>query len=1145
MHTGLHTVRAGILMRPLPFAGAAWILLFSALNLSGQGYLGGIRGTLRDAGGIIPGATVVLIDEATNEARTTVTNQKGEYAFPNLQPGTYTLRTQVEGFKPFERARLEVGVSTFLVVDVSLEVGSVTESITVTAESPVLNVANASVASSLKSVELTTLPTVSRNPFFLSITTPNVLPSGIPQFTRMLDQNATAALSIAGGPRGANNYTLDGVSITNLLNRAVIIPSIEGIEEVKVQVSTYDAEMGRTGGGVFNTIHRRGSNEWHGSGLIQNRPNWGVGQLYFEKQAGEPKLDSSYWLYAGSAGGPIAREKTFFWAAMEGLHESPTRNTVLILPSAAQARGDFAQSGRTIYDPLTTRPDPDHPGQFVRDPFPGNVIPNNRLNAVGINIAAFLAARGSGALSASANAPADAQQASLNLNHRFNDEYSLSGTYMFYDSTEGFEEYYGGPSEPFIGDVVRRVHLMALNNTILPTPDTVLTFRYGYLSYDDDYRTPDYDPAQLGFSPSFLNQITQNVFPEFFVDGYGFQGGWASDDVRYYSHTVNGTVSKFLGSHTLKLGGDYRRIGVNQFFGQATAGTYSFDAGFTAGPDPNDPDPTSGDSLASLLLGYPSSGYIYVGTPRDQFVNYYGGFFQDDWRVTSSLVLNLGLRVEHETGLREKENRQTVGFDRERPWPVQPIPGMTLRGGLMYAGVDGYPEYQGDPAAIKLGPRIGFAWTLGPSTVLRGGYGVFWAPYQPTSETAYGYEAFTSLLASSDGGLTPAVNLSDPFPAGIDQPQGASQGLLTGAGGDVDFPDQFRKSAHVQQFSMDLEREIPGEVAVSAGYLGSRSDRLGIAGQTYSPVNINQLDPSYFALGTGLQEPVPNPFFGDPLFGALSESPTIARGQLLRPYPQFGNVYALQVSDGRRRYHSVVLRMERRVRRGWGGRINYTWSRTEDNIFGEANFFSNRRGFALNNYDLDREYGRSITDTPHRLNVSGIIELPFGAGKRWLDSGGFWGALLGGWTFSAAGFYQSGFPIAVFQRFNNTGLLGDVQRPDVVPGVDPGHLGSVEENLESYLNPAAWTLARAFSFGNASRTDPRVRTPFRQNWDFAFQKSQPAGRGSVTLRFEVINAFDHPDFGGPRNVFGRPDFGKITTVSGFPRLLQIMVRYAW
>jgi hypothetical protein len=290
---------------------------------------------------------------------------------------------------------------------------------------------------------------------------------------------------------------------------------------------------------------------------------------------------------------------------------------------------------------------------------------------------------------------------------------------------------------------------------------------------------------------------------------------------------------------------------------------------------------------------------------------------------------------------------------------------------------------------------------------------------------------------------------------------------------------------------------------------------------------------------------VSNPFYGNPLFGNLSGTETISRAQLLRPYPQFGDLLARTFGAGRRRYHSAVLRAERRFRSGWGGRVNYTWSRNDDNIFGEGNGFSRREGAAVNRYDLDSEYSRSISDIPHRLNVSGIVELPFGQGKRWLDEGGFCNALFGGWTFSAAGFYQSGFPVAVTQRLNNTGLLGDLQRPNLVPGVDPGHEGSTIENLEIYLNPEGWSQAPAFTFGDAPRTDTRVRTPMRANWDFAFQKTAPVSRGSLTVRAEVINAFDHPDFAGPVVVFGNPNFGKIQAVNGFPRLFQFTLRFAW
>lgn len=1114
--------------------------------VASQTYFAGLRGVVQDAsGGVLAGTVVTIVSESKEFSRVAVTNELGQYAFVDVQPSVYTVRAAIDGFAPFERAGVELSVQRFLVLDIRLELASVRETITVTSESPILENARASQSSSLEHVELETLPSASRNPFYFSVTTPNVIHTGQAQWTRMQDQTQSSFLSIAGGPRRGNNYTLDGVSITDINNRAVIIPSMEAVEEVKVQASTYDAEMGRTGGGVFNTIHRTGSNAWHGSAMVQNRPDWAVGQLYFAQQAGEPKEQGYYWLYGGSFGGPIVRDKTFFWAATEGYRTSVTRNRIITLPSAAEAGGDFSDSGVVLYDPLTTRPDPNNPGQFIRDPFPGNIIPADRLDPAGSSLAAYLSARGAGDLSASANVVDAADQLSLNLDHRFSDSAQLTGTYMYYHSHEPFPQFHGGPADPNVDNLFRKVHVLALNQTVIPSSDRVLTFRYGYMSFQDDDHFPGFDPSGLGFSQRYLDQITAKVFPAFYVDGYGDFGSYATNHTRYYSHSASGTVSQIVGNHSLKLGGDYRRIGVDNLVGGERAGFFAFDAGFTQGPDPLDPSGGSGSSLASLLLGYPASGSLFDAVRVEQYIDYFAGFVQDDWRVTPNLVLNLGLRLEHETGPKEKNNRQIVGFDRTTPWPVQPIDGMTLTGGLMYAGVDGYPVQQGSPQTLKWGPRAGFAWSLGADTVLRGGYGVFWAPYQPTWEYNRGFQTSTNYFPSADGGLTPAGRLSDPFPSGVQPLLGSSLGLLTGAGSDVEFPDQFRKAAYVQQYSLEIQRELTPTTSVAAGYLGSRSSGLGIGGPNYVTVNINQLDPSYQNLGSALLDPVPNPFFGDPVFGDLSQSETVPRNQLLRPYPQFGAVYALQPSAGRRRYQSVVLKLDKRFRNGIGSRVNYTWSRTKDNVIGEGNVFSRWTGGALNSYDLNAEYGTSITDTPHRLNVSGIVELPFGRGKRWLDQPGIASAFLGGWSVSVAGYLQSGFPIAVSQRLNNTGLLGDLQRPNVVSGVDPGHSGTTVENLNSYLNPDGWSQAPAFTFGNAPRTDTRVRTPARNNWDFAFQKSENAGAGRITARVEIINAFDHPDFGGPVTVLGNPNFGRIISVSGFPRLFQFTVRYDW
>ena len=365
-----------------------------------QTFQGGIRGAVRDANGVVPGADVVLTNEETSFERTAVTNAAGEFAFPNLAPGSYTIRASLAGFKTFESRGVRVGTQDFLTLDLTLEVGAVQESVTVTGATPVIEMANASVASLIDRQTLETLPNVGRNPFVISTIAPNVIPTGVPQFTRMQDQNATAMLSLGGGPRRANNFLLDGVPITDLFNRAAIIPSLEAVEEVRVQVSTYDAELGRTGGGVFNTLHKSGANRWRGSAMVLDRPEWGTGKLYFTKKRGDPKPDTYYHLWSGSFGGPLARNRTFFWATTEGYKTQTVSNGVLTMPTALERRGDYSQSfdaqGRliVIYDPLTTRPNPAAPGQFIRDPFPGNVIPANRLNPVGQSIGQPTAAAG-------------------------------------------------------------------------------------------------------------------------------------------------------------------------------------------------------------------------------------------------------------------------------------------------------------------------------------------------------------------------------------------------------------------------------------------------------------------------------------------------------------------------------------------------------------------------------------------------------------------------------------------------------------------------------------------------------------------------------------------------------------------------------
>jgi trimeric autotransporter adhesin len=1152
------------------------VLLASATPVLAQTFHGGLRGAVREAGGVVPGVTVTLTNEATSVSRTTQTNHLGEFAFVNVDPGDYMLKVSMQGFKTVEDRGIHIGTQQFLTVDIALEVGSLQESVTVEGATP-LETSNASVGSTLDEKTLQTLPSAGRNPFFLATITPGVTHTGDPQFIRQQDQTNSSLLSLGGGPRRANNYTLDGVSIVDLRNRATIIPSIEAVEEVKVQVSTYDAEMGRTGGGVFNMTGKSGGNSWHGSALGQARPGGLRSLSFFARKACETdpsacaKPATYAYVYGGSLGGPIVKNKTFFWGSIEGYKTKTIDDAVVRAPSAREISGDFSQSGVTIFDPLTTRRNPD--GSYTRTPFPGNIIPANRISPVAKAMQKYWPSAGP----ASAELVDVSKTATFKLDQQWSGNFHSSAMYGYYHSKEPeprsylkdgkTQDFGANPADPGDGALLRTVHVIAVNNTITPNPTTAAHVRFGYTTFSDDCVPNAFDPGTLGFSSTFANQVPNKKFPYFQIGGYGtdYNGYMFGDrpvnNLDYYSWDANASVSKLWGRHTVKFGASYRKIGLKAFSGGQNSGEFYYDGQFTAGPDPLSASAGDPNALAAFLLGFPSSGDIPDARPSNFFINYYAGYAQDDFRVNSSLTVNLGLRYEFEQGLQEKNNEITVGFDRNRTWPIQ-VPGVTLKGGLMYAGVDGYPTHQSDPSKTKFAPRAGFAWSIDPKTVLRGGYGLFWAPHQYSSSntTNLGTRGFTGIadyVASTDGGLTPCAGCSivNPFPGGIAQPSGSATGIFTGVGGTVQFIDQFRKSAYVHQFSLDLQRELPGHIVAGIGYIGSRSERLAMGGNDSGVININQLDPKYLALGSALLDQVPNPFFGDARFGSFADTSTISRGQLLRPYPQFGDLLAHQVSAGRARYHSLILRLERRIANGWGGRINYTFASNKTNVFGEHNQFSsdsNSLSRPLDSYNLDAEYSNSVTEQPHRLNFALTGELPFGKGKSRLSEPGLARTLLGGWAITAIGYFQSGFPVVVIQSNNNTGIFSRVQRPNLTstspatPGGTEGHYDPECSCINNWFNPAAWTAAPAFTFGNAPRTDTRMRTPFKTQTDVALSKTEPVGGGrTLMFRAELINLFNNTQFNGPNTVFGSSSFGHISSSRGFPRMVQLMVRFAF
>jgi hypothetical protein len=1155
------------------------VLLFAGTTAAGaQTFQGGLRGAVRDAQGVIPGVTVTLTNEATGLSRDTVTNDAGEYSFPALDPGNYAVKAAVTGFKTFERRGIRISTQTFVTLDIAMEVGALEETITVTADAPLIETSNASHADVLDAKTLETLPSVGRNVFLMAVTVPTVQSSGDTHWNRMQDQTGASALSMGGGGVRANNYLLDGFPVTDLQNRSSTNPSGEMVEDIRVQVHTYDAEMGRTGGGVFNTTARSGSNQWHGSGFYLNRPSALVGDNFFDQIRNE-ETDEQFWRNGGGAvGGPILRGKTFFWFAGEAYEDGQAQNSGLRFPTSAMRNGDFRgvtdAQGRPIiiYDPLTTD------AQGNRQPFPNNIIPSNRINPVGRNLLAGLPMPMQDVDNGQVNyfgadiVQSTAKQMSLKLDHHFSSTIALSGVYLFQDSSEPNRNFfpeelnYAAPSY----QLDRVINVFVLNNTYIVNPSTVATFRFGMNTFDDDNSVPyEFDARTLGFNPIFGNAIPYQKFPAMTVSGAGGYGGTGFTGVtdrNYYSWGINGTLTKLAGSHSFKVGADYRILGVDAFSYGQSAGSFTFNGQFSGNPASNR-SVTTGNSIADLLLGYPSSGNITLNSPFNNYINYYGGFVQDDWRVTDRLTLNYGVRLEHETGLSEKNNQLAVAFDRNAVSPLNatipadPIAGTPARqvmGGLVFAGQDGANEYAGNPPAIKLSPRVGMAYSLNDATVVRAGYGLFWAPWSSGFESTPGYAQTTNLQQET---LRPITSIDNPFPSGLLPVSGSANGLLTGVSSSISFIDPDRDAPRVHQYSVDVQRQLPGDMSVGVTYMGATGQHLTWG----TSVNINQVDPRFIGLNNvnganELTRSVPNPFFGNPAAGAFATRPTIQRNQLLRPFPQFENITMTQSTLGHSQYHAGVIQLTKRATGWWGGRVSYTYSRLYDNQFGQGNYYSEAPGI-LNHYTAipwseyfnpEAEYGRSLLDSPHKLVASPIIRLPFGDGQRWLTSGvGNW--LAGGWTVSMVIQLQSGFPIGVSQNVNNTNLLGANQRPNLVPGAEilvPGNITDrlrADPNDDRYLNSAAFTQAAPGTFGNSPRILPDVYSPWRNSTDLAINKDFPIGGSRrATIRIEVINLFNNPWYAALQSTAaGNGNFGRVDEQANYSRTMQFTARFSF
>lgn len=1150
----------------LTLAALAALFVSSAL---GQSIYGSLRGLATDgSGGAISGAKVTLRNDGTAESRSVVTSGAGEYVFNQILPGVYTLDVEFQGFKKFERKGISVQTQESLTVDVKMEVGAVTDSVLVSEEVPLIETANASQGQMIDRQKLTELPNLGRNPYMFSRLAANVQQVGNPAYARMQDQSGSSMISLAGGPVRGNNYLLDGVAITDMANRAIIIVSPEAVQEMKVQANTYDAEIGRSSGGMFNAYLKSGVNTFHGSaGFLMRNTDW-LANDFFANRAGTPIVDQPFRNYLGSWGGPVwvpkvydGRNKTFFFFTFEGYRDTQANSGQTSVPTAAERIGDFSKSLttagalRVIYDPATTAAD------GTRSPFAGNILPAARISAVGKAIAATFPDPTSAAkymgdtnMNYTGVLPSVADQRTYKLDHRFTSWWNASFSYQWYHSLEPGETWFPDkPSSPEQWRLDRIVNSSQVNSTMTLNPTTVLSVRYGFNRFPNYgfQLSQGYGLSALGLSPGFVAAIASPTFPNIsFQNFYGGDNMGTNNNflITPYSKTFSVALSKFIGKHSFKFGSDTRRISVSGIDNGDSAGNFSFDTQFTR-KNYATGDSTSGSDIASLLMGNPASASGFLSTKLTQYLQYYSGFAQDEFRMNPKLTLTYGLRWERETGLKEVNNNLITGFDPNALNSISVASGVPTRGAVMFAGQPGGKNATGSPDANKLAPRVGVAYIINPKTTIRGGYGIYYGPQiaQGGPYLPEGFTATTSPSTSLDGGKTPnpGTALSSVFSSGLDKPVGNTLGDRTGIGKNLTIFDPNAHSPRIQQFSIDIQRELPFNIAAAIAYVGSRSAHLT---QTAGGININQVLPSYFSLGVaGLSASVPNPYFGKGGGNQIGNA-TITQARLLRPFPEFGNINYAFSDYNHAKYDSMVLKAQKRMSHGLTFLVSWTWSKNFDETFGGAgnNLNGGTQG-AQNVYDLGREYGLSYLDATHRISQAWTYELPFGTGKPFMGSANkITNSIIGGWSVNAVNVINSGFPLQITQNNNNSLIFASGQRP-YSTGINPYLSGPLSQYTDAaagsaYLSKAAFFDAPALSFGNVSRTI-NVRTIGQNNWDMSiFKTFSVTERIKVTFRAEALNAMNHPYFRNPGTNVDSSSFGKITSQANFPRFIQLGFR---
>ncbi|MFN7937468.1 MAG: TonB-dependent receptor [Bryobacteraceae bacterium] len=1122
--------------------GFAFLLI--AASAWGQSFTASVLGNVTDSSGAgVPNALIVATNVATNtkiEARSDAT---GRYVVATLPPGTYTLEASASGFKKFSRGGIELAVQQQARVDIALAVGELSETVTVEGQVSTIETSSSTIGKVVSNKAILNLPLNSRNIYSLIYLTPGVAGSIGNNYNSM-------SYSVNGARASMMDTLIDGATASHPTVQGYsgisAFPSVDAIGEFKVLGANFQAEYGRTAGSVLNVVYKSGTNDYHGTLYEFLRNSKLDANTCYNNLRGVDLASFKRSQYGGTFGGPIKRDKTFFMSSYEGLRQRSFSSRTATVPTELERAGDFtrtfagANNPVLIYDPFTTRANP--AGGFIRDAVPGNIIPASRQNPVARNIVRYYPLPNTpGAAFTNANnyylqgsSVLDIDQIDGRFDHNFTANHRLFVRYSYRNQDDV-------PAVLFPQEIAmaedrinqrNRMHNGVVDYTMTPNATTIVSIRGAYARslYFYENQGLGFKASSLGLPAALDTAGGLTMFPRFAAGGYVGLGNTDNRYNAFMTYTLAASVTKILGAHTWKAGYDGRLIRVNNRESRSTSGDFSFAAGFTQGPNPNTAAANRGNSLASMFFGTGTGSLIQNFKDAAAQSIYTALYVQDDWRVTNKLTVNLGVRYDLDTPRTERYDRMNY-FDPFAKSPLSSTPGYSnLTGGLVFVGVNGQPRSQYIMDTNNLAPRIGFAYQASKNTTIRGGWGnIFAISLQQAHGTVgpFGFRTQQPWVSSIDG-ITPNDLLNNPYPRGFDAPPGASQGLLTQAGANIQAPVRETLTPYSPQWNLNIQRNLPSQVLLEVAYVGTRG--LQLSRNDEGGLTLNQLDPSLMALGSRLNETVDNPFFGKVNNGVLA-NPRISRAQLLRPYPQFTDVIPLYSTGASSNYHALQVSFNKRFSKGFQFDGSYTWAKAIQEDLSHANSYNILWSRSLASYDI-----------AHRFVVSYIYELPFGRGRQF---GHDWSTvpnwIFGGWQMNGFTTLQSGTPLSISANnvagiFNSRGLANN-------NGQSAKLTGDVHDRLNRYFDTSVFSQPAAFTFGNTQPSSPDLRSPSVRNWDLSVFKDFPVREAwRLQFRAEAFNAFNTVRFGSPNTTVTSNQFGQVTTQSNSPRQLQFALK---